>query len=35
LIYLDLVYQWRQVAEEVEAIDQERSRLEHLHAREP
>ena len=26
VIYLDLVYQWRQVAEEFEAIETERSR---------
>jgi hypothetical protein len=31
---LDLVYQWREVAEEVEAIDKERLRVEHVHARE-
>jgi hypothetical protein len=27
VIYLDLVYQWRQIAEEFEAIDKERRKL--------
>jgi hypothetical protein len=34
MIYLDLVYQWRQVAAEFDAIDKERSRAATRGARE-